>query len=185
MLLVFIGGFSAAAGMMMVSSMTLATMTTNHLLLPVLDRLRQLSFLRRYLLQCKWAAVAGVLLLGWWFKDWVGASQMLVDIGMIAFAAAMQFAPAILGGLFWRHGNTAGASLGLASGFLSGSTRCSFLCLSGAVGLMSRCSAAGHGVSGGFARSSHRLGWNNDARGWGVHPCLWCCPSRVEDRSRV
>ena len=42
---------------------------------------------------------------------------MLVNIGMISFAAAFQFAPAILGGIFWRRGNKAGALMGLSAGF--------------------------------------------------------------------
>jgi len=52
-LLVFIGGFSAATGMIMISTMTMSIMVTNHLLLPVLEWIKQLGFLRRYLLQCQ------------------------------------------------------------------------------------------------------------------------------------
>ena len=117
-MLVFIGGFSAATGMIMISSMTLSTMITNHLLLPLMGWVRRLSFLRRHLLKCKWVAVAVVLLLGYWFEWQVGESYMLVNIGMISFAAVLQFAPAILGGIFWRQGNKAGALLGLSAGFL-------------------------------------------------------------------
>ena len=36
-LLAFLGGFSAAMGMVVVSSMTNAVMLTNHVLLPVMD----------------------------------------------------------------------------------------------------------------------------------------------------
>jgi Na+/proline symporter/signal transduction histidine kinase len=117
-LLVFLGGGSAATGMIMISSITVSTMVTNHLLLPVVDWVPQLGFLRRHLLKCRWVAVAGVIVIGYWFERQVGESYMLVNIGMMSFAAALQFAPAILGGIFWKRGNEAGALLGLGAGFL-------------------------------------------------------------------
>jgi len=42
---------------------------------------------------------------------------MLVNIGMISFAAALQFAPAAMGAVFWRQANKTGAILGLGGGF--------------------------------------------------------------------
>ncbi|MBN1932444.1 MAG: response regulator [Desulfobacterales bacterium] len=117
-MLVFIGGFSAATGMIMISSMTLSTMITNHLFLPVIRWIRWLSFLQRHLLKCKWAAVAVVILFGYWFEQQVDQSFMLVNIGMISFAAVIQFAPVILGGIFWERGGKIGAFLGLCVGFL-------------------------------------------------------------------
>jgi Na+/proline symporter/signal transduction histidine kinase/CheY-like chemotaxis protein len=117
-LLVFIGGFSAATGMIMISSMTMATMITNHLLLPVINWVKWLGFLKRHLLQCRWIALAGYILAGYWFERNVGVSFMLVDLGMISFAAVLQFAPAVLGGIFWQQGNRKGALLGLSAGFL-------------------------------------------------------------------
>jgi Na+/proline symporter/signal transduction histidine kinase/DNA-binding response OmpR family regulator len=116
-LLVFIGGVSASTSMVMVSTMTLATMTTNHLLLPLISLVRPLLFLRRSLLQSRWVAVALIILVGYWFKQTVGGSYMLMNMGMIAFAAVFQFAPAFLGGLFWKRGNRAGALMGLLAGF--------------------------------------------------------------------
>jgi Na+/proline symporter/signal transduction histidine kinase len=116
--MVFLGGVSAATGMIMISSITVSTMITNHLLLPVVDWFSPLGFLRRHLMKCRWGAVAGVVVIGYWFERQVGESYMLVNIGMVAFAASLQFAPAILGGIFWRRGNEAGALLGMGSGFL-------------------------------------------------------------------
>ncbi len=117
-LLVFLGGGSAATGMIMISSITVATMVTNHLLVPVMGWVEPLSFLRRHLLKCRWFAVAGVIFSGYWFEREVGESYMLVNIGIISFAAALQFAPPILGGIFWRRGSEAGALMGLGAGFL-------------------------------------------------------------------
>lgn len=117
-LLVFLGGTSAATGMIMISSITVATMITNHFLLPIIGWAPWLSFLRRRLLSCRWIAVATVILIGFWFERQVGESYMLVNIGIISFAAAFQFAPVILGGIFWTNANKSGATLGLAAGFL-------------------------------------------------------------------
>ncbi|MFZ3136486.1 MAG: ATP-binding protein [Thermodesulfovibrionales bacterium] len=117
-LLVFIGGLSAATGMIMISSMTMATMMTNHLLLPVIEHVGWLGFLRRYLLECRWVAVAVYILAGYIFEQTVGESFMLVNLGMISFAAVLQFAPVILGGIFWKQGNRVGAFLGLSAGFM-------------------------------------------------------------------
>ncbi len=117
-LLVFIGGVSASAGMIMVSSVTVATMITNHLLLPLIASIRQLEILKGHLLKCRWAALAGFIATGYWFEELTMKPYMLANIGLISFAAVLQFAPAILGGVFWRKGNEAGAILGLSSGFL-------------------------------------------------------------------
>lgn len=116
-MLVFIGGYSAAAGMIMITSVTLATMMTNHLLLPLVERLHWLSFLKRHLLRCRWVAVACLIVLGYGFERWIFQPYMLVSIGLISFAAVLQFAPAVLGGIFWRKASKAGAMLGLSAGF--------------------------------------------------------------------
>jgi PAS domain S-box-containing protein len=116
-LLVFIGGFSAATGMIMITAMTMATMITNHLLLPLLESIQALHHIKRYILQCRWVAVALFILMGYWFEYQVGESYMLVNIGIISFAATLQFAPAILLGIFWRGANKTGAILGMGAGF--------------------------------------------------------------------
>ncbi len=118
-MLVFIGGFSAATGMIMISSVTLSTMLTNHLLLPLVRWVPWLGFLRRHLLRCKWAAVALVLILSHGFERLIGQTFMLANIGMISFAAVFQFAPAIVGGMFWRQANKWGALAGLTAGFVT------------------------------------------------------------------
>ena len=117
-LLVFLGGFSAATSMVMISGMTVATMITNHLLLPLVFAFRRLGFLRRYLLQCRWVALTAWIFIGYGFAETVGETRFLVNMGIMSFAAALQFAPCILGGLFWAQGSKTGAHLGLGAGFL-------------------------------------------------------------------
>jgi hypothetical protein len=105
-------------GMIMVSSIAVATMITNHLLLPIVGWLRWLRFVRRHLLKCRWLAVSLFIGIGYLSGNQVGQPYMLVNIGIISFAAVLQFAPAILGGLFWRRGNKRGAQMGLIAGFI-------------------------------------------------------------------
>jgi Na+/proline symporter/signal transduction histidine kinase len=117
-LLVFLGGFSAAIGMIMVEATAMATMISNHWILPIIESSRRLWFLRRHLLMCRWLAAASFIIASYLFDARIGKSYMLVNMGMLSFAAVLQLAPAILGGLFWRGASRAGAVLGLACGFL-------------------------------------------------------------------
>ncbi len=117
-LFVFLGGLSAALSMIIVSTMAMTIMVTNHLLLPAINKFKHLHFLQKQILVIRWLVVVGIILLAFWFKLQLGGSYILVKIGMISFAAALQFAPAMIGGLFWPKGNRAGAILGLSLGFL-------------------------------------------------------------------
>ena len=83
-------------------------------LLPVIESVQALKFLRRSLLRIRWVAVGAVLLTAYVFERAIGGSYTLVNMGIISFAAVLQFAPAIVGGLYWRRGSRAGAILGLA-----------------------------------------------------------------------
>ncbi len=104
-LFAFLGGLSAAMGMIMIAAVTISTMAVNHLMLPLVGESRASSSIRRHLLQFRWLAVTVVIISGYWFAEKVGGSYTLVNIGMISFAAVLQFAPVILGGIFWKGGN--------------------------------------------------------------------------------
>ncbi len=117
-MLVFLGGLVAASGMIIISAVTLSTMCTNHLLVPLINHFDSLDFLKRYLLPARWVAIAVVLLFGYLFARELTAGRLLVNIGILGFCAALQFVPAIVGGLFWIRGNKTGALLGLSAGFL-------------------------------------------------------------------
>jgi len=121
-LLVFIGGLSAATGMVIVETIALSTMVCNDLVMPVLLRLRRLRLNERrdltgLLLAIRRGAIVLILLLGYLYFKLAGEAYALVSIGLISFAAVAQFAPAILGGIFWKGGTRAGAFWGLLAGF--------------------------------------------------------------------
>jgi Na+/proline symporter/serine/threonine protein kinase len=117
-LCVFIGGFSAAIGMIMVETTTMATMVSNHLLLPLAEAVPTLGFLRRRLLYVRWVAAAFVIWLGYRFAVSIGKSYMLISIGLLSFAAVFQLAPVVLGGLYWKKASTKGAIIALTTAFL-------------------------------------------------------------------
>ncbi len=122
-MLAFIGGMSAATGMVIVETIALSTMVCNDLVMPVLLRLRWLRLterpdLSRLLLGIRRGAIVGILTLGYVYFYLAGEAYALVSIGLISFSAVAQFAPAIIGGLFWKGGNRLGAICGLSAGFL-------------------------------------------------------------------
>jgi PAS domain S-box-containing protein len=116
--LVFLGGLSASFCMVMVASMAMSIMFSNHIMLPVIEWLPKLHFLKKYLLQCRWFAVALFIIISYWFERSLGGQYMLADIGLISFIAVAQFAPAMFFGMFWKKGNTSGAKMGLSAGFI-------------------------------------------------------------------
>jgi len=121
-LVVFIGGLSAATGMVIVETIALSTMVCNDLVMPVLLRLRALRLNERrdltgLLLGIRRGAIVLILLLGYLYFKIAGEAYALVSIGLVSFAAVAQFAPAALGGIFWKRGTRRGALAGLCAGF--------------------------------------------------------------------
>ena len=118
-LLVFIGGFSTSAGMVMVSSVALATMVLNHLVMPLIIRMKiEAADISGLLLNIKRLAIVAVVFLGYLYYWLIGESYALVNIGLISFMAATQFAPGLIGGLYWRNATRGGALTGLILGFI-------------------------------------------------------------------
>ncbi len=121
-LLVFIGGLSAATGMVIVETIALSTMVSNDLILPALLRRWRgrpaPAHLGRLLLIIRRGAIVVILLLGYLYYRLAGEAYALVSIGLISFVAVAQFAPAVIGGLYWRGGTREGALAGLSAGFL-------------------------------------------------------------------
>ena len=121
-LLVFIGGLSAATGMVIVETIALSTMVCNDLVMPVLLRMRSMRLaeqknLTGLLLGIRRGAIIAVLLLGYFYYRLAGEAYALVAIGLISFAAVAQFAPAVIGGIYWKGATRAGALAGLGAGF--------------------------------------------------------------------
>ncbi|OOG26163.1 histidine kinase [Thioalkalivibrio denitrificans] len=122
-LFVFIGGLSAATGMVIVETIAVSTMICNDLVMPLLLRSKRFSRavrpdMTRLLLGIRRGAIVIVVLLGYLYFRLAGEAHALVAIGLISFAAVAQFAPVMLGGMYWRGGTREGALAGLLAGFI-------------------------------------------------------------------
>lgn len=121
-LLVFLGGFSASAGMIVVASVALSTMITNDIIAPVLLR-RALSGsgdrseIAQRLLSIRRMVIAALLFCAYLFYLGFGTLGSLAGLGTLAFAAAAQFAPGLVLGMLSQAGNKAGMIAGLCVGF--------------------------------------------------------------------
>ena len=123
-LIAFIGGFSAATAMVIVASVALSIMVSNDIVIPVVLRrnliggVEQQDDLSRMLLRIRRLAIFFVLLMGYAYYRATAANAGLASMGLLAFEAAAQVAPALLGGLFWRNANARGAMAGMISGLV-------------------------------------------------------------------
>lgn len=122
-LFIYLGGFSAATGMIMMETIAISTMLSNNLFLPwVISkpffRDRVGSFLPSLVIFLRRFSVIFVVMLGYVYYQKVADKYTLVSIGMTAFVAVAQFAPAALAALFWKRGTQKGAFWGLIVGIV-------------------------------------------------------------------
>ncbi|WP_174567081.1 PAS domain-containing hybrid sensor histidine kinase/response regulator [Rhodanobacter sp. B04] len=121
-LLAFIGGFSAATGMVIVASIALSTMISNDLVMPALLRIRRLrleqrSDLPQLVLRVRRVAIVALALMAYAYYRVAADAQNLAATGLLAFAAVAQFAPALFAAMYWRGANRRGVAIGLIGGF--------------------------------------------------------------------
>ncbi len=119
-LLAFIGGASAATGMVIVEAVALSTMVSNDMLLPWLLRRnnaeRPFEVFRHWMLSVRRVTIVVIMLLAYVSYRLLGSTASLATIGQIAFAAVTQLTPAMLGALYWKQANRRGVFAGLAAG---------------------------------------------------------------------
>lgn len=119
--IVYIGGISAATAMVIIATLTLSTMFSNDVIVPLwLGRSGQRvstsgKFYAR-VITIRRVAIVAILLLGWFCYHMWMANFNLVSIGLLAFSLVLQLIPALLGGLYWSRGHAQGVYLGLLVG---------------------------------------------------------------------
>ena len=121
-MLAFLGGFSSATSMVIVASVALATMLSNHIVMPLwlatkAEGATVSGDVRYVVLVARRASIAAVLGMGYIYYRLNGGNEALASIGLIAFAGLAQVLPALLGGLFWRGATRIGAAAGISIGF--------------------------------------------------------------------
>uniref|UniRef100_A0A486XGR0 histidine kinase n=1 Tax=Rheinheimera sp. BAL341 TaxID=1708203 RepID=A0A486XGR0_9GAMM len=120
--LVFIGGFSAATSMIIISTLALSTMISNDVIMPgLLSRSKKQGLPHDYslvILLVRRSMIIVVMALSYLYYRMFARNYELAETGLLAFALVIQLAPAVIGGLYWRRGNAWGVYLGLAVGFV-------------------------------------------------------------------
>lgn len=119
----FIGGGSAATGMIIVATIAISTMVSNELILPLVFRssqpqvdIQQSSNVRTLVLTVRRLVIVAMLFGSYLFYRTVGEFESLAAIGLLSFAIVAQFAPALIGGIMWQGANHQGARAGIISG---------------------------------------------------------------------
>ena len=117
--LVFLGGFSAATGMVIISTVALSTMVTNDLVVPAIMQSGRFASLSgdagSRIVSARRIVIVVVLLLAYAYYR-VAGTGALAQIGLLSFAAAAQFSPALIGAVTWRGGRRSGVLAGLVAG---------------------------------------------------------------------
>lgn len=111
----FVGGLAAASGIMIVTTLALAAMAMNHLVLPVYQPRPRQNFYRWLLWVRRWL-IATILIGSWVFYATLGQGLPLERLGIVAFVATLQFLPGVLAVLYWPSGNRQGFISGLIAG---------------------------------------------------------------------
>lgn len=122
-LLAFLGGFSSATSMGIVATIALATMVSNHIVLPLWlsltkGRASVSGDVRSALVLSRRIAIVVILGMGYAYYRISSGGAALAAIGLISFAGLSQIAPAMVLGLYWRSASRIGAMAGLATGLV-------------------------------------------------------------------
>ena len=122
-LFVYIGGFSAATSMIIVETIALSTMACNNLVMPILLSLKQFkterdNHLSKNIILIRRISIFIILALAYIYDKTVAQHLALVSIGLVSFVAVAQFAPAVIGGIYWKGASKTGAIVGIIVGFI-------------------------------------------------------------------
>ena len=116
-LVAFIGGISAASGLIIVVTLALSGMVLNHLVLPVYQPSAD-NNIYRWLLWTRRGLIAAIIMASYGFYRLLGTDQHLSNLGITSFVATVQFLPGALSVLYWPQANHRGFISGLIAGML-------------------------------------------------------------------
>lgn len=120
-ILSFLGGFSSATSMVIVATLALSTMVSNHVVMPIWLSMQAQGAtvsgdVRNVVIFSRRMSILGIIALGYLYYKFSGGGA-LAAIGLISFTGVAQFLPAMMGGIFWRGATRVGALSGLLIGF--------------------------------------------------------------------
>lgn len=122
-LFVFIGGFSAATGMIIVETIALSTMVSNNIAMPLFLSAKNFKpdadgTFSHSIINIRRLSIILILVLAYVYDKTVAQHFSLVSIGLVSFVAVAQFAPATLGGIYWKQASKNGAMAAICTGFI-------------------------------------------------------------------
>jgi Na+/proline symporter/nitrogen-specific signal transduction histidine kinase len=124
-LFAFVGGFSSATSMIILESIALSIMVSNHIVMPVALRITSGrgvgdgQGVSRLLLNSRRFSIVLILFLGFLYFYMTRDSDALAPIGLISFTGIAQFMPALLAALFWKDASLKAATSAVAVGFVT------------------------------------------------------------------
>ncbi|MGB1141133.1 MAG: ATP-binding protein, partial [Halioglobus sp.] len=113
----FIAGLSAASAIIIVTTLALANMCLNHLVLPL--RPLHIRSSQSIYTQLKWSRRILIFILiiaGYILFRVLGGQASLEELALVSFAGTMQFLPAVVATPYWPGANRRGLLVGLACG---------------------------------------------------------------------
>ena len=119
----FIGGLAAATSMVIVAAIVLSTMLSTEIINPLMLRLqwaktKSHTDLPKRLLNSRRFSIGIILLMAFGFERIISKQDHLASIGLLSFVLLAQFAPAVIGALYWRKATTKAVLAGLIVGTL-------------------------------------------------------------------
>lgn len=122
-LFVFIGGFSAATSMIIVETIALSTMMSNNIVMPALLSAKNFKpnadgGITKSIITIRRISIVLILVLAYLYDKTVARHFSLVSIGLVSFVAVAQFAPAVIGGIYWKGASKNGAMIAICTGFV-------------------------------------------------------------------
>lgn len=113
----FVAALSAASATIIVTTLALANMCVNHLVLPL--RSLQIDTDKNLYTQLKWMRRSFITLLilgGYALHLVIGGKESLSQLGLVAFIGTLQFLPGVVATLYWPAANRRGLLSGLGAG---------------------------------------------------------------------
>ena len=117
-LLAFMGGLSAASGVIIVLTLAMSGMVLNHLVLPIYQPPAE-GNIYRWLKWTRRALIFAIILAGYSFYLLLNTIQDLSNLGLVAYVATIQFLPGVLSVLYWPKANRYGFICGALAGMLT------------------------------------------------------------------
>ncbi len=120
-LLAFVGGLSAASGVIIVMTLAMSGMVLNHLVLPFYQPPAE-GNIYRWLKWTRRTLVFAIILAGYGFYLLLRSEQDLSSLGLVAFVITLQFLPGVVSVLYWPKANRYGFISGAIAGVMTAAT---------------------------------------------------------------